>query len=213
MINVVLTGGRTGLGRAFVDELDKAGVITTIIGRQAPYGLDNKFEFVELDLSGDISEWRYDIKKNVSEIVFISNAGSIDPICQTSEISISALQKSFNINFASPLLIASELSKKTEKLNLSLQIANISTGAALRAVPTWASYCSSKAAARVALDCLALENEHVKVEHIDPGLVNTGMQQKIAATESVNSFHLGRSRLMNEPQEVARRILMTVLEG
>lgn len=211
MINVVLTGGRNGLGRAIVDELDKAPVTTTVIGRQAPDRLDDNFEFVRLDLSHDISQWRYKIKKNVSEIVFISNAGSIDPICQTSQISFLALQKSFNINFASPLMIASELSKKTEKLNLNLRIANISTGAALRAVPCWASYCSSKAAARIALDCLALENEHVTVEHIDPGLINTDMQRKIASAKSVSSSDLCGPRIMKEPQEAARRILMTVL--
>ena len=64
-----------------------------------------------------------------------------------------------------------------------MHIANISSGAARKAMPNWAAYCSSKAAAEIYLDCLAIEESHVTVEHIDPGTLNTDMQKKIRDLE------------------------------
>lgn len=43
--------------------------------------------------------------------------------------------------------------------------------------------CISKAAATGYLDCLAEKEAHVKVEHIDPGALNTDMQKQIRNSE------------------------------
>jgi len=184
MLNVVITGGCNGLGGAIVDILHRTDVLLTVIGRQSPSNKRANDCFVELDLSEDISGWKYNNFKFVSKVLFISNAGIIDPIGSTSEVLKKDLENNHNVNFYSPFLIASELSTKTKIRNIKLHIANISSGAASRALPKWAAYCSSKAAIKIAYDCLALENDHVTVEHINPGVLNTTMQQKIRNSES-----------------------------
>ena len=153
-INIVITGGCSGLGAALVDIFRKTDCFLTVIGRQAPKNTGSNVNFIELDLSEDISGWQYFINDTVSKVLFISNAGIVEPIGWTNEIEKKALEKNHNVNFYSPILIASELSKKTKYYNIDLHIANISTGAARKALPKWAAYCSSKAAAKIYLDCL-----------------------------------------------------------
>ena len=184
MINVVITGGCSGLGGAIVDFLCREEVVLTVIGRTEPRSLRASDHFVKLDLSRDISSWRYGSADCVSKLIFISNAGTIDPIGSTSEISISDLRINYNINCFSPFLIAAELSRESKRREIKLHIANISSGAANRALPRWAAYCSSKAATKMALDCLSSENDHVTVDHIDPGVLDTNIQRSIRSFEA-----------------------------
>ena len=217
MLNVVITGGCGGLGGAIVDNLHQTDLLLTVIGRQVPSNIGKDINFIKLDLSEDISGWQYSVIDGVSKVLFISNAGIIDPIGPTDEIEKKTLEKNHNVNFYSPILIASELSKKTRNHNINLYIANISSGAASRALPRWAAYCSSKSAAKIALDCLSEENSHITVEHIDPGVMNTGMQKKIRNSENevvsearVFSNLKAKGELL-EPDVVAKKIIKRLI--
>jgi benzil reductase ((S)-benzoin forming) len=184
LINIIITGGCNGLGGALVDKLGKINCSITIIGRHYPQkNTGNDIHFIELDLSEDISGWKYCINNTASKVLFISNAGVIEPIGSSSEIDQKSLKINHNVNFYSPILIASELSIKTKLNNIDLNIANISSGASVRSIPKWAAYCSSKAAARSFLDCLSEEEAHVQVQHLDPGVLDTDMQKKIRKSE------------------------------
>lgn len=218
LINIVITGGCSGLGGAIVNKLHKTSCLLTVIGRQPPRkDIRNNIHFIELDLSENISGWKYCINDTVSKVLFISNAGVIEPIGYTNEVDRKALEKNHNVNFYSPMLIAMELSKKTKFHNINLHIANISTGAAVRSIPTWAAYCSGKAAAKIFLDCLDYEEEHVQVEHIDPGVLNTEMQNKIRKTEieirfgNQNFSKLKESGELLEPDVAAQKIINTLI--
>jgi len=79
MLNVVITGGCSSLGGAIVDILQRTDVLLTVIGRQSTSNKRANDCFVELDLSDDKSGWKYNNFKFVSKVLFISNAGIIDP--------------------------------------------------------------------------------------------------------------------------------------
>lgn len=220
LINIVITGGCSGLGGAIVDNLRKTSCMLTVIGKRPPRkDTGNDIQFIELDLSEDISGWKYCINDTVSKVLFISNAGVIEPIGWTNEVDRKALEKNHNVNFYSPILIANELSKKTKIHNINLHIVNISTGAAVRSIPTWAAYCSSKAAAKIFLDCLGDEEDHVQVEHIDPGVLNTAMQHKIRKSEIETRY--GNQKFSNlkeiggllEPDVAADKIINTLISS
>lgn len=218
LIRVVLTGGRHGLGGALCEVLKSAPLTLTVIGREAPLNLGEANEFVKLDLlSNEVANWRYNIKANTTRVIFISNAGIIEPIGQTSLLSQQSLRASYSVNVLAPLLIASELTRKTASRNIDLLIANVSSGAGSKAVPNWASYCSSKAAAKLALDCLALENNHVSVMHIDPGVMDTAMQDAIRKAQkelSVSTDKISmqdKKKELRNPKVVADQIVNIVL--
>lgn len=218
LINIVITGGCSGLGGAIVDKLRDTSCLLTVIARRPPRkDTANDIQFIELDLSGDISGWKYCINDSVSKVLFISNAGVIQPIEWTKEVDRKALEKNYNVNFFSPMLIATELSKKTKIHNIDLHIVNISTGAAVRSIPTWAAYCSSKAAAKIFLDCLGDEEEHVQVEHIDPGVLNTAMQYEIRKSKietrygNRNFSNLKEIGGLLEPDVAAHKIINTLI--
>ena len=218
LINIVITGGCSGLGGAIVDKLRKTSCLLTVIGKRPPKkDTGNDIQFIELDLSENISGWQYCIKDTVSKVLFISNAGMIEPIMWTNEVDRKTLEKNHNVNFYSPILIANELSKKTKINNINLHIVNISTGAAVRSIPTWAAYCSSKAAAKIFLDCLGNEEGHIQVEHIDPGVLNTAMHHKIRKSEI--EIRCGDQKFSNlkdiggllEPDFAADKIINTLI--
>ena len=62
-------------------------------------------------------------------------------------------------------------------------IINISSGAALRAIEGWCTYCQSKAAIDMLTSVIKAENnQKIKVFSIYPGIVDTDMQLKIRST-------------------------------
>ena len=62
-------------------------------------------------------------------------------------------------------------------------LVNISSGAANRAIPSWASYCASKAALNILTEALYLEEKEkgidLKAFAVAPGVIDTGMQEQI----------------------------------
>ena len=140
LINIVITGGCSGLGGAIVDKLQKTYCLLTVIGGRPPRkDIRNNIYFIELDLSENISGWKYCINDTESKPLFISNAGVIEPIGWTNKVDQKAPEKNHHVNFYSTMLIAIELLKKTKFNNIYLHIANISTGAAVRSIPNMGS--------------------------------------------------------------------------
>lgn len=212
MIHIFITGASTGLGLSLYNFLSKKNFHITVIGRRAPKSLRKKDSFLINDLSSDI-KFKNKIKKNASKVIFLSNAGTIDPINYADKINRKFLKNNFNINFFSPFLITGDLVKNTKQKKLMLHIINISSGASSKAIAGWSPYCSSKAAIRVALDCIATENNHVTVDHIDPGAIDTSMQKKIRFNEKKNMSkikyftNLYRQKLLKKPQFAANEIV------
>lgn len=218
MIAVVISGVSRGLGSALLGLCLDQQHDVTCIGRKLPpvaKEQSRSLSFIQADL-GDVGNIPNDFSlslDDVSELVFISNAGTVEPIGQLSEVSIEQILRATNINYLSPIKIIKCLLRATADRNIPFRIINISSGAALRPVAGWGAYCSSKASVRMFLDCLSLDNENVVIRHVDPGLIDTDMQAVIRdSNESdfplVSQFvEYKRENKLRAPLEVAREIL------
>ena len=217
MISVILSGASTGLGASLYRQLSQENVIITVIGRSSPNDMREQDCFIQMNFADEI-QFNCDADKDVSKVVFISNAGSIEPIDLARNISMADFKENHMINFYAPYAISIAITKMTQERNIPFNIVNISTGASQNAIAGWSAYCSSKSAIKIALDCIAEENDHVGVVHLDPGVVDTNMQKKIRNSsltampnrqKFINYFHQG---LLKDPQIAALEIAQSIKE-
>lgn len=159
------------------------------------------------------------IPKEAKRIIFINNAGSIQPIVKASDIDFNDFSISMRVNFESPFKLAQYLTINAMDMGIDLLIINVTTGAAFRPIKGWIAYCTSKAAIKMAFDTLAEENEHVTVEHFDPGVMDTDMQSTIRSVSQeimpdvdlFKSFKINNQLLSTD--NVAEKILKLLRES
>ena len=222
----VITGISRGLGEKIAQELINNKETVIGIGRNFTEQQKedsrmnpDQFQVLNCDLS-DISDVTNLIAKlerilsgKFNEIIFINNAGIIEPIKKIGEFSNNVdIYNHININYVSPSIIINSLVKLIEN-NMKLKILNITSGAAERPIEGWSLYCSTKKATKMFLDVLNEENNKVVIKHIDPGVMNTEMQHSIRNSHegdfpTVNQFrnYKETGRLL-EPSDVAVKVL------
>jgi len=214
----IVTGCTSGLGLALHNQLVKEdkNIQCVFLGR----GIQRiepspQHKYVEFDFSCGVAP-NLDTQlnsHNFSRITLISNAGTIDPIGNTASLDVDLFQRSVSINFIAPALLAVSLSSLSLKNNIYLRVVNVSSGAALRPIRGWAAYCSTKASVRMFFDVMALENDNVEVIHIDPGVMDTAMQEGIRKScpldmPDVGSFlNFKRDQKLKSVIDVAKSIL------
>lgn len=188
----IVTGCTSGLGLALHQKLVtvESGIKCLFLGRNlSRVSKSPRHTYIECDFStglvpniiNELDRMKY------SNVILISNAGTIEPIGKVKDIDAESLQKSVSINFISPALLVMSLLSWAKSNIISLQIVNISSGAALRPIQGWAGYCATKASIRMFLDVLELEsnNRGVEIIHIDPGVMDTAMQKSIRQSSSL----------------------------
>jgi len=223
---IVITGTTKGLGKEIFDLLidDEHNLISISISfpdyQLEAWKKKKNIQLKKCDLSDQKAVARIldsiTIPKKCSKIIFINNAGIIEPIGKISEADSMSIGRSINVNFSSPVLIVRRLLQLTKE-KIGFKIINISTGAALRPIQGWAMYCSTKAAFRMFLDSIALEKDlKIKVIQFDPGVMNTSMQEKIRSRNNRFSTQSMFRKLkaegkLKEPSDVARKIVKELL--
>lgn len=220
MKTIILTGANRGLGKAIHDLLiskDYDGynkIFTSRVKKFNEANINSKADYLEVDLSDDFIDCsRINIEPHTRQIVLINNAGVIEPIDQAIKIPITSIKQSMNINFLSPLQLIKHLALEAHQIKSSLLIVNISSGAANRPIQGWVSYCSGKAAIKMAIDVIVEENKNVDVIHFDPGVMDTCMQEIIRSKtksemQEVDVFTgFKNSNLLKNPVDVAKDVL------
>lgn len=186
-MNYIITGVSRGIGKALAEECLSLGSTVIGIGRKHEIKHPN-FSFVQCDLSEpDEVE---NIKINVPEgaVTLINNAGILGNIKRLSEQLTPDVAEVLNINTITPVLLANLVYNSVTDKN-AFCLLNISSGAANRAIPSWASYCASKAALNMFSETFYLEEKErgfsPRVYAVAPGVVDTEMQQQIRNTSKV----------------------------
>ena len=95
----------------------------------------------------------------------------------------------FNLNTVAPSILSNSFIRSYQYQSNQPIIINISSGAALRPIESWGTYCQSKAAIDMLTKIINEEHPNIKAYSIYPGVVDTEMQKKIRDTD-VEKFAL-----------------------
>lgn len=184
-MHVFITGVSQGLGKALAEHFLSKGDSVIGIGRSHSFK-DINFSFIKCDLEDveAVNKIAFDILDD--NILLINNAGIVGSIKRVSDQNESDILPVITVNSIAPMLLCQKLLKATS-LKTNLTIINISSGAAKRAIPSWASYCASKAALEIFSETIYLEEmekgRNIKVYSVSPGVLDTSMQEKIRSAK------------------------------
>ncbi|TFZ40799.1 SDR family NAD(P)-dependent oxidoreductase [Soehngenia longivitae] len=201
---VLITGASNGLGRSLARTINDEDKVLILIARNQfklnklkselnkernqkilayPFDLSN-FENVDDLMNNIILQFNH---KDDFKITLINNASTIHPITTVDLLEEKDIRSNLTINILSPALIISKLIKFANLNSRQLKIINISSGAYKQPIGSWSLYCTSKAAIQMYLEVTLLENNsnsNLKILSIDPGVMDTEMQESIRNSES-----------------------------
>jgi len=230
---VLLSGPTSGLGNELLQQLGGLDHQLILVGRKLErlaepiQQASAPIRTIEFDLAltvlpGIADELEQAVFDALQEsrpdlLIFVNNAGVIEPIGRIGSFRPSQLVESMAVNLIAPMAIASACQKYARGCLSRIIVLNVSSGAAMRAIPGWSAYCSTKAAARMYFDVLASEEEaRVAVHQFDPGVLDTQMQEKIRASSAgqfpmVEQFvRLKKDSLLKAPADVARQVVAQI---
>ena len=209
----LITGSSKGIGLALAQILLKNNF--SVMG----YSRSNKithpfFNFNKTDLS-QISKLKHLVfpKFDLSGKIFlINNAGDIGNINCLGNKNSNDIIDEININVTAPTLLCNKFINTYKDSGSELIIINISSGAALRPIHSWGTYCQSKAGIDMLTNIINEEHPEIRALSVYPGIVNTDMQLKIRST-NLEEFPLKNKFVeyynngeLTEPKDVAQKI-------
>lgn len=207
---IIITGVSSGLGKALVESYLKDGETVIGLGRRNAIEHTN-FTFIQTDLSKPDAVEKLDLSWVHGKVTLINNAGMIGTIERISESRNWDLDQVMHVNTIAPMELAKrcyELSNKDE-----FTLVNISSGAARRAIPSWAAYCASKSALNMLSETFFIEERELgrspKVYAVAPGVIDTPMQEEIRNADPLsfssldNFVHLKNEGKLFSPEHCA----------
>ncbi|KCB21525.1 SDR family oxidoreductase [Bordetella hinzii] len=223
----ILTGASRGLGAALARGLLKPGTeLVTLARRNDPElaALARErgvaLKEIQVDLSDADAAARaaqqLAIPRDARRYVLINNAGTVHPVANANALAdAAAIGQAFTLNVTAVMLLTARFLQAVDGLQAERRIINISSGAGRNPTAGWGVYCATKAA----LDMYSrvLKAEHgpagVRVVSLAPGIVDTGMQADIRASDPAAFPGLARFQEFHStgklaaPADVAANIL------
>lgn len=213
MTHVVITGTSGGIGKAVAELYLSQGYKVTGISRNHTITHPD-YTPVVCDLSDkqELETFSFDVQ---SDILLINNAGILGQVKRLSDQSLTDIDKVMAVNLVAPAVLMQRFAQWCGERH-HLTVVNISSGAAKRAIPSWAAYCASKAALEMLSETFYLEEKEkgrgTKVYAVAPGVVNTNMQAQIRSVDAADFtasstfhdyYHKGE---LSETSLIARKI-------
>jgi len=211
---IIVTGTSSGIGKAIAELYLSQGKAVTGIGRR--HTIEHPaYTAVTCDLSDKKAVEALTFSVN-SDCLLINNAGMLGNVRRISDQETTDLSEVLQVNTVAPSLLMQTFSKLCGD-SYVLTVVNISSGAAKRAIPSWAAYCASKAALDMFSETFFLEEREkgrkTRVYCVAPGVVDTAMQAKIRAVapgdfSASENFHAYKERdELSHPEAVAAKLL------
>jgi benzil reductase ((S)-benzoin forming) len=219
---VIITGTSSGLGKAIAFEvLSETRDAVLSISRSYNSALKTEFSeryfWIEANLEEMLtSEFCNQLRVCIEpfeELVYINNASIVEPIRKIGQFSEIEMQRSININVFNPVFMMNELIKYySEKLKILVQI---DSGAGRMDIENWSLYGAGKAYLFRFLSIVRAENFNIKVDIIDPGMLDTGMQEQIRKARFPLNQHFVSAyaeKKLISPDGSAKNILNRIFE-
>ena len=178
----LITGTGGGIGEATAELLLKEGYLVFGYSRTNKIKHPN-FSFTTIDLS-DLTQVK-DLTLpiiNSNNVILINNAATIGTIVPFDKKETSDIISEYNLNLVSPTILCRKfIANYPDKEKILI---NIGSGAANSPIPSWSTYCATKAALNMLTQVIAEENhKNLSVFSVQPGIVDTNMQKTIRGTE------------------------------
>ncbi len=212
----IVTGVSRGLGKAIVQELLLQNEKVIGIGRKSDFEHPN-FQFYPCDLKSAEEIESLSFKVFKEPVTLINNAGIIGEINRISAKKQNDFAEVLQVNTIAPFELMKKVYNQMENKNL-FTLVNISSGAANRSIPSWASYCASKSALNMITENFYLEEKELgfspQVYAVSPGVIDTDMQKEIRSSEpdnfsSLENFvELKQKNALFSPEEASKRLFI-----
>jgi benzil reductase ((S)-benzoin forming) len=179
-----ITGSGKGIGKAIAELLLLKGY--QVFGYSRSNSINHThFSFIKIDLTDLEKIQKLSFPKVSGDVLLINNAGTIGEIKPLNLKSEEAIINEYNLNIIAPTLLCKKFLESfptQEKI-----ILNISSGAANKSIPSWSTYCATKAALDMLTGVIAEENhKNLTVFSVHPGVVDTNMQSEIRNSDPKN---------------------------
>ena len=185
-----ITWVSSGLGKALVEQLLSEGKKVTGVGRNNSIQ-HNNYIFLHCDLKNHSDVSKLQLEVDQEECILVNNAGMIGTIDRFSNSNPQLLKEVMQVNTISPMELAKNLYAQLKKKD-RFTLINISSGAANKAIPSWAAYCASKAALNMMSETFFLEEKELghspKIFCVAPGVITPPCKSKLE-TLHLNNFH------------------------
>ncbi|GAA3277914.1 SDR family NAD(P)-dependent oxidoreductase [Dactylosporangium vinaceum] len=225
---VVITGVSRGLGAALFDVSTTRGDRILAVGRH----FSPEQQQLRDEHPGDVTLFSTDLAdahwlpdhdtlraflRDADDVVLIHNAAVVEPIGEIGRLTTQAITNSIAVNLTAPVVLTNTFLRAAPP-DARMRILFISSGAAHRVIDGWALYCTTKAAGETFFDVLSSqvrEDERISITNVDPGQMDTGMQENIRRAATSGAYFPGRQRWVDahaegrlaDPLAVAERIL------
>lgn len=214
-----VTGTSRGIGKAICEELlNRENTFVYGISRNNTIEHKN-YQHISLDLNDldRVKEFTFGNHPDAEKIVLINNAGILGHVSQVGNLYTEKIINSYTINLISPSILINQFLNQYQDHEAERIILNTSSGAAQHTIPSWSTYCATKAGlemfARVIEDEQQDFDNPVKVYSIAPGVVDTEMQDEIREVDPGNFRELDRfvklkkdGQLVN-PKDVGKKFV------
>ena len=193
----LVTGASKGIGLELSLRLATSGFNVILLARNTPL-LEKSREMVQsisasssiiiCDLADNnsIDNAIIALNKDFQKIDgIVHNAGMIAPIMPMSKAPSDAWAENIQVNLIGVHRLTQGVYSLMQASN-HCRVTTISSGASLRPLESWSSYCVAKAGQDMWARCLAEEGKRdgITAISIAPGIVNTDMQKEIRSADS-----------------------------
>jgi NAD(P)-dependent dehydrogenase (short-subunit alcohol dehydrogenase family) len=193
----IVTGASRGLGRALAQALADEGWRLVVDARGADALEAARAELAGVTtvraVTGDVAEERHRLRL-IQEAralggldALVNNASLLGPSPQPmlDAYPLDTLQEVYGANLFGPLRLVQLALPLLRRAPLG-RIVNVTSDAAVEGYEGWGGYGSSKAALEQASNVLAVEEPGLRVYWVDPGDMNTRMQEEAFPGEDVS---------------------------
>lgn len=223
---VIITGGSKGLGKALTELYSETNEYHIVELSRSGSSKHNIYcDFTNLEIIEEFSSSLFEklSEQTWDEIVYISNAGDVNPISSVSSLKTNDIIKNMSINQISAFTLISAFISHFRSFAGRKSIVNISSGAAEKGYAGWAMYCASKAASENFINALVIEeviqaHPFIAVNY-DPSVMDTGMQATIrnSAEEHFPAkkrfVDLKENEHLRQPEDVASDVINKINAG
>ena len=195
----IITGTRRGLGKALKHQFESIGWHVAELNRP-------DFDLAAVDAEKLAQSLSSIDSNDVDRVIFVNNAAT-QTIAAAASLQPAEIRREITINVASPIIAIATFLRHFPRG----EVANVTSGAAVKAFPHWSLYCAAKAALEGYMR--ALETEGIRVFNLNPGVIDTDMQSAIRSSDfpGVGEFiALKDGGKLRSPDIVAKSLVWTI---